>query len=69
VTVALDSAYHADFDVDGRVYFSDLCLLGDAYGGTGSLINDLVGDNRIDITEFFVFADVFEACCTGSDVM
>ncbi|MDP6702840.1 MAG: hypothetical protein QGH25_24515, partial [Candidatus Latescibacteria bacterium] len=65
-TAALSTVCRADFNGDGRVYFDDLFLFGDAFGGAGSSFYDLDGNNRIDVADFFVFADVFGQRCTDA---
>ncbi|MGE4660760.1 MAG: SUMF1/EgtB/PvdO family nonheme iron enzyme, partial [Arenicellales bacterium] len=58
----------ADFDGDGRVYFSDLFLFGDAFGSDGSSEFDLDGDGRVSFADFFVFSEVFADRCDSTDI-
>ncbi len=53
----------ADFDGDGRIYFADLFLFGDAFGTEGGSLYDLDGDGRVDMDDFFAFGDLFGTRC------
>ncbi len=66
--VGLSLACRADFDGDGRVYFADLFLFGDAFGYTASNRFDLDGDGRVDFTDFFAFSEVFAQPCDPSQI-
>ena len=69
ITASAPTACGADFDGDGRVYFADLFLFGDAFGRGGSSIYDLDGDRQVGFSDFFVFTEVFGVRCdtTGVD--
>ncbi|MEE3257568.1 MAG: formylglycine-generating enzyme family protein, partial [Candidatus Latescibacterota bacterium] len=62
------TACRADFDGDGRVYFSDLFLFGDAFGVAGSSVFDLDGDNRVNLADFFVFSEIFGSHCDAAAI-
>jgi len=68
VAAVTSNVCRADFDGDGRVYFSDLFLFGDAFGRDGSSEFDLDGDGRVDFTDFFVFSEVFADRCDSTDI-
>ena len=64
VKTALPLVCRADFDADGRVYFSDLFSFGDAFGTTGSSIYDLDADGIVGFEDFFVLSEVFGQSCS-----
>ncbi|MGY8822504.1 MAG: FG-GAP-like repeat-containing protein [Candidatus Latescibacterota bacterium] len=66
--VGLPAACRADFDGDGRVYFTDLFLFGDAFGRTEATAFDLDGDGAISFTDFFIFSEVFAQRCDPSQI-
>lgn len=68
VKTALPLACKADFDADGRVYFSDLFRFGDAFGATGSSVYDLDGDGEVSFSDFFALTEVFGQRCNAADV-
>ena len=66
--VGLPIACRADFDGDGRVYFADLFLFGDAFGSAASTAFDLDGDGAIGFSDFFIFSEVFGQRCDPSQI-
>ncbi len=62
---ALPLSCRADFNGDGRVYFSDLFLLSDAMGAVSPGRFDLNEDRRVDIDDFFLLSEVFAQRCEG----
>jgi len=66
--LGLPAACRADFDGDGRVYFTDLFLFGDAFGRAESTAFDLDGDGAIDFTDFFIFSEVFAQRCDPTQI-